>query len=152
MPPCRQQAAQSQPKWQERSQVGCYLRLSLQQAMSVSLILHPHTGLVSPQFHCIFNENFETASDLGQFDTLWPTNPKRNSTIVEEYSETNVPSGLKAPCFLRNDDEESTALSQDSTVNEADPRTSTILLPQTTCVRMNHLLHLPIPAPFLMDR
>jgi hypothetical protein len=52
------QAGQSQPKWQERARVGCYLGLSPQHATSVSLILHPRHCLVSPQFHCVFDDNF----------------------------------------------------------------------------------------------
>jgi hypothetical protein len=44
------QAGKSQPKWQDRSRVGCYLDCSSQHATSVSLILHPRTGHVSPQF------------------------------------------------------------------------------------------------------
>jgi hypothetical protein len=52
------QAGQSQPKWQERARVGCYLGLSPQHATSISFILHPRHGLVSPQFHCVFDDNF----------------------------------------------------------------------------------------------
>jgi hypothetical protein len=110
------QAGKSQPKWQDRSRVGCYLGCLSQHATSVSLILHPRTGHVSPQFHCIFDENFETLSDLGRFATLWPINPKLPATVIHNYSDTNIPTGLDAPWFLSHDanDDESTNLSYHS--------------------------------------
>jgi hypothetical protein len=108
------QAGQSQPKWQERSWVGCYLGCSSQHATSVLLILQPRTGLVSPQFHCIFDENLETLSNLGRFVTLWPTNPKLPAAI-NNYSDTTIPSGLDAPWFLSDDDDDASTTSPTST-------------------------------------
>jgi hypothetical protein len=88
--------------------VGCYLGCLTQHATSVLLILHPRTGLVSPQFYCVFDENFETLSDLGRFATLWPNNPKLPVT-VNNYSDTIIPSVLDAPWFLSADDDNDTA-------------------------------------------
>lgn len=102
--------------------VGCYLGLSPQHATSVSLILHPRHGFVSPHFHCVFDDNFETLSDLGRFATLWPQNAKVQATIgtaIDDYSAITVPVGLAPPWFL-SDDDESTTDSDDSSVDEGD--------------------------------
>ena len=48
------------PKWNERSRVGIFLCHSPHQASSVPLILSTQTGLVIPQLHCVFNDNFDT--------------------------------------------------------------------------------------------
>jgi hypothetical protein len=121
------QAGQSQPKWQERARVGCYLGLSPQHATSVSLILHPRHGLVSPQFHCVFDDNFEILSDLGRFATLWPQHAKIpvKNPPADDYSATPVPSGITPPWFLRDEDDDSTVASatasDESTLDEGDP-------------------------------
>ena len=112
------QAGKSQPKWQDRARVGCYLGLSSQHATSVSLILHPRTGHVSPQFHCVFDENFETLSDLGRFATLWPPSPRLPNPVPADYSALRVPPGLDAPWFLQDhpaDDDSSTSSHDPST-------------------------------------
>jgi hypothetical protein len=84
------QEGKSQPKWEEHARVGCYLGISPQHTTSVSVILHPRYGFVSPQFHCAFDDNFETLFDLGCFATLWPQNTriKVKTTSADEYSAT----------------------------------------------------------------
>ena len=47
-------------KWCDRSRIGIFLGLSREHASSVSLVLNPDTGLVSPQFHVKHDEKFET--------------------------------------------------------------------------------------------
>ncbi len=46
------------PKWEPRSHLGIYLGHSPYHAGSVALVLNPGTGLVSPQFHVVFDEDF----------------------------------------------------------------------------------------------
>ena len=59
-------------KWEECAQVGVYLGHSPQHAHSVALILSLKTGLISPQFHCSFDDLFETALQPGTLPTsLW---------------------------------------------------------------------------------
>jgi hypothetical protein len=116
------QEGKSQPKWEERARVGCYLGLSSQHATSVSLILHPQ-HFVSPQFHCVSDDNFESLSDMGRFATLWPPNAKVKATlgtVIDDYSATTLPGGIAPPWFL-SDDDESTTDSDDSSVDEGDP-------------------------------
>lgn len=47
-------------KWCDRSRIGIFLGLSREHASSVSLVLNPDTGLVSPQFHVKHDERCET--------------------------------------------------------------------------------------------
>jgi hypothetical protein len=48
------------PRWNPRSCIRLYLGPSLLHACNVHLILSLTIGLVSPQFHCCFNNFFET--------------------------------------------------------------------------------------------
>ena len=54
------QSGQGLPKWSSRSGLGVYLGASPSHARSVTLILNPRTGHVSPQFHVKFDDYFET--------------------------------------------------------------------------------------------
>jgi hypothetical protein len=47
-------------KWSDRTRKGINLGYSSRHAHSVSLILNLQTGLVSPQFHCQYDDLFET--------------------------------------------------------------------------------------------
>eukprot|EP00590_Aulacoseira_subarctica_P001421 CAMPEP_0172414700 /NCGR_PEP_ID=MMETSP1064-20121228/1332_1 /TAXON_ID=202472 /ORGANISM="Aulacoseira subarctica , Strain CCAP 1002/5" /LENGTH=1323 /DNA_ID=CAMNT_0013151491 /DNA_START=262 /DNA_END=4233 /DNA_ORIENTATION=+ len=47
-------------KWENRARVGIYVGHSIQHAKSVALVLSLDTGLVSPQFHCSYDDMFET--------------------------------------------------------------------------------------------
>ena len=55
---------QSIPRLDERMRVGACLGQSKQHALNVSLIINVHVGYVSPQFHIVFDENFETVASL----------------------------------------------------------------------------------------
>ena len=48
------------PKWNPRARLGINLGLSPRHARSVTLVLNLSTGLVSPQFHVIHDDFFET--------------------------------------------------------------------------------------------
>ena len=56
----RLQAGKKINKWESRARLGINLGHSPKHARSVSLILNPTTGLVSPQFHIKFDDLFET--------------------------------------------------------------------------------------------
>jgi hypothetical protein len=49
-------------KWQDRTRIGINLGYSPRHASSVSLILNIETGLVSPQYHCTYDDLFETTT------------------------------------------------------------------------------------------
>jgi Reverse transcriptase (RNA-dependent DNA polymerase) len=50
------QAGQSKPKWEYKSRIGIYLGASPRHSKKVALILNLQTGLVSPQFHCQYDD------------------------------------------------------------------------------------------------
>ena len=52
------------PKWDPRARLGIYLGHSPSHAVSVALVMNPKTSLVSPQFHLVFDDNFETVPHL----------------------------------------------------------------------------------------
>ena len=54
------QSGQGAPKWKQQSLLGMYLGPSPNHARSVTLLLNPRTGHVSPQFHVKFDDFFET--------------------------------------------------------------------------------------------
>jgi hypothetical protein len=49
-------------KWSERTRIGINLGYSSRHALNVSLILNLQTGLVSPQYHCQYDDLFETTT------------------------------------------------------------------------------------------
>jgi hypothetical protein len=48
------------PKWTKRSRLGVYLGNSPMHFTTVSLILNPSSGYVSPQYHCVHDDTFST--------------------------------------------------------------------------------------------
>ena len=58
-------------KWDDRSRVGVYLGPSRHHASNVSLVLNPATGYVSPQFHCVYDDRFETPDKDANFHDKW---------------------------------------------------------------------------------
>ena len=50
----------SLPKWSPQCQLGIHLGPSNEHAKNVCLVLNPSTGLMSPQYHCRFNDFFES--------------------------------------------------------------------------------------------
>jgi hypothetical protein len=74
-------------------------------ASSVALILSPRTGLVSPQFHCVFDDNFETICDPARFSSIWHNFFGRDPSVdaaTASYGNTRVPANLTPPWFLRD--------------------------------------------------
>ena len=47
-------------KWRPLSRVGTYLGHSTFHSGSVTLVINPETGHVSPQFHVVFDDEFYT--------------------------------------------------------------------------------------------
>jgi hypothetical protein len=62
------------PRWKPRSRVGIFLGFSPHHASSVPLILSTTTGLVSSQFHVVFDDLFFTAKYLhtNSIPNNWP--------------------------------------------------------------------------------
>jgi hypothetical protein len=49
-------------KWQDRTRIGINLGYSSRHAHSASLVLSLQTGLVSPHFHCSYDDLFQTTT------------------------------------------------------------------------------------------
>jgi hypothetical protein len=54
------------PRWKRKSKVGQFLGFSKEHSSTVGLIRNLQTGYVSPQFHIVYDENFETIISNGQ--------------------------------------------------------------------------------------
>ena len=65
------QEGKKQPRWDERARIGIYVGHSPVHSSSIDLILSTTTGLVSPQFHCVFDTTFETIESPSRFGLLW---------------------------------------------------------------------------------
>ena len=65
------QAQQPHNKWSDRSRVGIFMCHSPNHSTIVPLILNTQTGNVSPQFHCIYDDDFDTCKRDAKFVSLW---------------------------------------------------------------------------------
>ena len=54
--------------WNPRARLGAYLGQSPHHAANVSLVLNPATGYISLQFHCTYDDYFETPKLEGRID------------------------------------------------------------------------------------
>ena len=61
---CLQTNPKGVPKWDPRARLGIYLGRSPAHAGNVALVLNPSTGLVSPKYHVVFDDDFTTAPHL----------------------------------------------------------------------------------------
>jgi hypothetical protein len=78
----RLQAGHKIPKWEPRSRMAIYLGRSPQNASNVPLVMNIKTGLVSPQYHVVFDDHFTTTQCLTT--NVLPANWK---TLFQERSE-----------------------------------------------------------------
>ena len=53
------------PRWEPRSRKGIFVGVSPLHASTVALILNPSTNRLSPQFHCVFDDHFDTVHHDG---------------------------------------------------------------------------------------
>jgi hypothetical protein len=58
------QSGNSVPHFHHRTRIGIYVGHSPQHAGNVALILNPHTGCTSPQYHMVFDDNFTMVNDI----------------------------------------------------------------------------------------
>ncbi|KAL7575399.1 hypothetical protein ACA910_007307 [Epithemia clementina (nom. ined.)] len=91
------QSNQSLPKWHSRARIGIYLGPSPSHARSVSLVLNPRTGHVSPQFHIKHDDFFETVSGKPtNWDSPQPT-WKALSGLVPGSTTNHLPTTGTTP-------------------------------------------------------
>ena len=84
------QAQQSHNKWQDRTRVGIFLCHSPEHASSVPLVLNARTGLVSPQFHCTYDDAFDTCQNDAKFESLWQRKAKLDVAPAPETKLTSA--------------------------------------------------------------
>ena len=58
------------PKWNPRSRLGMFVGFSTVHSSLVPLVLNVRTGKISPQYHVIFDDKFETVSSLAPEEPL----------------------------------------------------------------------------------
>jgi len=97
------QGGNSQPKWDDRSRVGVYLGHSAQHAESVSLILNPKSGFVSPQFHCIYDDKFDSTRSDANFSKVWAEKAGLLNPTSEDDYLSNIPDRMEVTFEDRND-------------------------------------------------
>jgi len=106
----RLQTGNSIPKWNSRCRLGLYLGTSPRHARSISLVLHLDTARISPQFHVIHDDFFESVDD--HTTCTWSivagfTDPRRRpSTAVSKVHsllKTSLPRRLPPPSNDIND-------------------------------------------------
>ena len=78
-------------KWDPRARQGIYLGPSPLHAESVELILNPKNNRISPQYHCIYDDYFETVTyDENTKPPNWDELIVNSTSKVDlEYDETN---------------------------------------------------------------
>ena len=81
------------PKWRECSRIGIFLCHSPHHASSIPLVLSTQTGLISPQFHCVFNDDFGTVGKEQADTSIWKTKAHLQEA-KERVTETTTPSSL----------------------------------------------------------
>ena len=68
----RLQDSKKVPKWSVRSRRGIYLGVSKYHSLTVNLVLNPEIGVISPAYHCDFDDTLSTIWYNGQFDpAIW---------------------------------------------------------------------------------
>jgi len=77
-------------KWKERSRVGIYLGRSPHHAATVPLILNTQTGLVSPQFHVVYDDNFDTVARDKNYESLWQYKAQLQEKDKQDSDRTDV--------------------------------------------------------------
>ena len=70
------QASQSHNKWTDRSKVAIFLQHSPMHSSSVPLVLNTKTGNVTPQFHCLYDDEFATCKRDAKFNSVWQVKAK----------------------------------------------------------------------------
>ena len=71
-------------KWSDRSRVGIFMCHSHHHSSSVPLVLNTQSGNVSPQFHCIYDDYFNTCHRSSGFNFLWQGLAKLQTILKAE--------------------------------------------------------------------
>ena len=77
------------PKWEPRSSLRIFVGFSPNHARNMAMVLNPYTGLVSPQYHVVFDDHFQTLSSLNSSTVpkFWTTLCENNSTLSQTFEQ-----------------------------------------------------------------
>ena len=91
------QASQSHNKWTDRSKVAIFLQHSPMHSSSVSLVLNTKTSNVTPQFHCLYDDEFATCKRDAKLNSVWQVKAK-----LFDYVPIKVPPPTEPPPTPKN--------------------------------------------------
>ena len=71
-------------------------------ASSMSLVLNPKTGYVSPQFHCIYDDQFDSAKTDKNFSAVWAEKAGLQQKASQQVPDDDcakkvIPERMQAP-------------------------------------------------------
>ena len=120
------QSRHAHNKWQDQSRVGIYLCHSPNHSATVPLVLNTQTGNVSPQYHCIYDDEFATCKRDAKFISLWQYKaklqlPKPGIVPSPDASSSRTP--VELPKHMTHEWE--TTITNDTTNNTNDDATTT---------------------------
>ena len=84
------------PKWNRRARLGQFVGFSRQHSSTVALVRNLHTGYISPQYHVVFDDKFETVFSGGkseeEMDKICQKlfDGERENYVEEEYDSDGV--------------------------------------------------------------
>ena len=84
------------PKWNRRARMGQFLGFSSEHSSTVALVQNLHTGYVSPQYHVVFDDKFETVFNDGKSSADLDETcaelfiSSRESYVEDEYDEDGI--------------------------------------------------------------
>ena len=85
------------PRFDPRARQGVYMGASPLHASTVGLALNPHTNRISPQYHCIYDDFFETVT----YDSTNPP-PNWNDLAIDSYSKLDLEFDDNNSSFIDN--------------------------------------------------
>ena len=83
------QSQKSHIKWSDQACVRIFMCYSPHHSTSVPLVLNTQLGNFSPQFHCIYDDDFKTCKRDSKFQSLWQSKDKFQ-TVSKVTSTINV--------------------------------------------------------------
>jgi hypothetical protein len=126
------------PRWKPCSRVRIYLGFSPNHASSVPLVLSTTTGLVSPQYHVVFDDNFTTTTSFkeNQIPTNWTDlfNSTATCYVDNDFSNTNI----YDHSFFETSSSQRESIQPSSASLPQSQRESSISSPVTSSVHFSH--------------
>ena len=85
------QSLHAHNKWTDRARVRIFLCHSPHHVTDIPLILNTQTGLVSPQFHLIYDDDFDTVKRDVKFKSLWQIKARLQTRTQNNQSQDFLP-------------------------------------------------------------